>query len=62
MGRFKTQIDDPLSTKNNSSSLEGIEVSWEGLKMYKLTNQMEGVIALACSGEVEECWDNGSVG
>ena len=62
VGKFKTQIDAPLSSKNKSSNLEAIEVSWEGLKMYKLTNQVEGVIALACSGGVEEGWDNGSVG
>ena len=49
VGKFKTQMDAPLSSRNKSSSLEGIEVSSLGLKMYKLTNQVEGVIALACS-------------
>ena len=54
VGKFKTQMDAPLSRRNKSSILEGIEVSSLGLKIYKLTNQVEGVIALACSVEVEE--------
>ena len=53
---FKTQIDAPLSSKNRSSKLEGGEVSSLGLKIYKLTNQVEGVIALASSvGSEENC-------
>ena len=62
VGKLKTQMDAPLSSKNKSSNLEGIEVSSLSLKMYKLTNQVEGVIALACSVEVEEGWDNGGLG
>ena len=54
VGKFKTQMDAPLSSKNNSSNLEGIEVSSLGLKRNELTNQVEGVRALACSVEVEE--------
>ena len=54
VGRFKTQMDAPLSSKNRSPNLEGIEVSSVYLKMNKLTNQVEGVIALACSVVVEE--------
>ena len=54
VGKFKTQMDAPLSSKNNSSNLEGIEVSSLGLKRNKLTNQVEGVRALSCSVEVEE--------
>ena len=56
VGKFKTQMDAPLSRRNKSSNLEGIEVSSLGLKIYRLTNQVEGVIALACSEEVEEDW------
>ena len=55
-------MDAPLSSKNNKSNLEGIEVSSLGLKMNKLTNQVEGVRALACSVEVEEDWWNGGLG
>ena len=54
MGKFKTQIDAPLSSKNRSSNLKGSEVYSLGLKIYKLTNQVEGLIALACSVESEE--------
>ena len=39
VGKLKTQMDAPLSSKNNSSNLEGIEVSSLGLKRNKLTNQ-----------------------
>ena len=60
VGKFKTQMDAPphkwISRRNKSSNLEGIEVSSLGLKIYKLTNQVECVIALACSVEVEEDW------
>ena len=62
VGKFKTQMDAPLSSKNNSSNLEGIEVSSLGLKRNKLTNQVEGVRALACSVEVEKDWGNGGLG
>ena len=62
MGKFKTQIDAPLSSKNRSSNLEGSEVSLLGLTIYKLTDQVEGVIALAGSVESEEYCDEDVVG
>ena len=46
MGRLKTQMEAPLSSRNKISSLDGKGVSSGGLKMYKLTNQVEGIIAL----------------
>ena len=54
MGKFKTHIDAPLSSTNRSSNLEGSEVSSVGLKLHKITNQVQGVIALACSVVNEE--------
>ena len=62
VGKFKTQMDAPLSSRNKSSNLEGMEVSSLGLEIYKLTNQVEGVIALACSVEVKENWDEEILG
>ena len=35
MGQFKTQLKTPLSSRNESASLDGKEVSSGGLKMYK---------------------------
>ena len=40
-------MEEPLSSGNKISNLEGKEVSSGGLKMYRLTNQVEGVFALA---------------
>ena len=54
MGKFKTHIDAPLSSTNRSSNLEGSEVSSVGLKLYKITNQVQGVIALAFNSVVNE--------
>ena len=41
VGSFRTQIEAP------NSSLDGRKLSSGGLKLYRLTNQVEGVIALA---------------
>ena len=45
MGQIKTQMEAPLSNKNTSSSLKGIEETSGGSKMYILTNIVEGVMA-----------------
>ena len=39
-------MEAPLSSRNNISSIDGEEVSSSGLKMYELTKQVDGVIAL----------------
>ena len=54
MGKFKTQIVAPLSSRIKNSILEGKEVSSGGLKIYRLTNQVEGVKAFLWSLEIIE--------
>ena len=47
VGKFKTQKEASLSSGNKVSSLAGKEVSSGGLKIYRLTHQVERVIGLA---------------
>ena len=45
MGKIQIQLEAPLSNKNKTFSLEGIEETSGGLKMYILRNNVEGVMA-----------------
>ena len=47
VGSIKTQIEAPLSKRNRSPSSEDNGVSLGVVKTFRLTNQVEGVIALA---------------
>ena len=56
VGNFKTQMEAPLSSRNKVSSLDGKEVCSGGLKIHRLTNQEERVIARSLLIErVEYC-------
>ena len=61
--RFKTQMEARLSSRNKIPSLDCKEVSSSGLKMSKVTSQVEGVIALAwLSVKVEDCEEDEVLG
>ena len=57
MAKFKTQMEAPLASKNKSSSLQGKELASGSLKTYRLTNQVEVLMAIEWIFERVEVWE-----